>query len=835
LRFSISTNKVDVYWYTDGAGLRLPKASRLKYFDGADYVEVPNAKGLGAAGDVWNVTTFDEVTTNKIRLEFDAEGNPGISTGITQFRVFDSGKSPAFAPIVKAGVDRVNVLGGKTYLNGAIRQLGQGNVAKVSWSKDSGPGEVTFENPESPMTTATFSALGDYRLKLSAGLDDLSSSDTLHVRVEPAASSAHLEPVYTFRYKINSPLWSNRAKALIVNWIPHCSTEVSRLDLPQGGIGNLIEAGKKLRGEPAKYHVGYPFSNAWVYNTLESMCIAQMVDPQGDADIIKAQESMRAKIDEWIPVILAAQEPDGYLQTRFTLGTANRQGNPIPIPPHWDPRGRGEHEGYVAGYFLEAAISHYNMTGGKDLRLYNAAKKLADCWYDNLGPAPKKPWYDGHQEMEQALVRFARMVDHVEGVGQGTKYTELAKFLIDSRRGGSQYDQSHLPAVQQYEAVGHAVRAAYFYSGMADIAMMTHDLDYQSAVNSIWDNIVNKKYYLTGGIGSGETSEGFGPNYSLPNTSYCESCSGTAELFFQYKMNLTYQDAKYADLCEETLYNAILGDVDLAGKNFYYENALDTGGGFRRGLRGAWHQCPCCVGNIPRTLLMLPTWMYATGPDSLYVNLFIGSTVEVENVAGVNVQIVQATNYPWEGKVAITVNPQKTARFSIRIRVPSRNISGIYSSKPDADGVASLSVNGSSQTPKIERGYAVITRDWKAGDLIEFELPIKPQRVKASETVAADRGLVAVRFGPLIYNFEAADNPGMDRSTLPALSSNSPLNAKWEPDLLDGVVVVRAQAPDGSPLTAIPNYARNNRTGRSAVWIRDGGSESAAAQSQRGP
>ena len=681
---SISTNKVDVYWYTDGAGLRLPKASRLKYFDGADYVEVPNAKGLGVAGDNWNVTTFDEVTTKRIRLEFDAEGGPGIATGITQFRVFDSGRSPQFAPIVKAGVDRVNVLGGKTYLSGAVRQLGQGNVAKVSWSKDSGPGEVAFENPESPVTTATFSALGNYRLKLSAATNGLSSSDTLRVRVEPAASSAHLEPVYTLQYKINSPLWSKRAKALIVNWIPHCYTEISRLDLPQGGIGNLIEAGKKLRGEPAKYHVGYPFSNAWVYNTLESMCIAQMVDPQGDADIIKAQETMRAKIDEWIPIILAAQEPDGYLQTRFTLGTANRQGNPIPTPPHWDPRGRGEHEGYVAGYFLEAAISHYNMTGGKDLRLYNAAKKLADCWYDHLGPAPKKPWYDGHQEMEQALVRFARMVDHVEGAGKGARYTELAKFLIDSRRGGAQYDQSHLPAVQQYEAVGHAVRAAYFYSGMADIAMMTHDLDYQSAVNSIWDNIVNKKYYLTGGIGSGETSEGFGPNYSLPNASYCESCSGTAELFFQYKMNLTYQDAKYADLYEDTFYNAILGDVDLAGKNFYYENALDTGGGFRGGLRGPWHQCPCCVGNIPRTLLMLPTWMYATGPDSLYINLFVGSTVEVDTVAGVNVQIVQATNYPWDGKVAITVNPQQTAKLSIRIRVPNRNVSGIYSSTPDA-------------------------------------------------------------------------------------------------------------------------------------------------------
>jgi hypothetical protein len=297
-----------------------------------------------------------------------------------------------------------------------------------------------------------------------------------------------------------------------------------------------------------------------------------MVDPNGDQEIIDAQRAMRAKIDEWIPIILSSQEPDGYLQSRFTLGTARDNGN---IPPHWDPRrGRGEHEGYVAGYLLEAAISHYLMTDGQDRRLYDAAKKLADCWCDNIGPPPKKAWYDGHQEMEQALVRFARMVDHVEGVGKGDKYTQLAKFLIDSRQGGSQYDQSYVPAVQQYEAVGHAVRAGYFYSGMADIAMMTHDLDYQSAVNSILDDLVNRKYYLTGGIGSGETSEGFGPDYSLRNTAYCESCSGTAVLFFQYKLNLTYQDAKYADLYEETLYNAILGDVDLDGKNFCYTNEL---------------------------------------------------------------------------------------------------------------------------------------------------------------------------------------------------------------------------------------------------------------------
>jgi len=851
----ISTNKADVYWYVDGRGLHLPKACRLKYFNGSEFVDVLNAQGLGVDADVWNETTFDEITTDKIRLEFDAEGGRDISTGITEFRVFDSGKSPKFPPRVKAGPDRVVVLGAKTFLNGSSRAVDNSDTAQLAWSKTSGPGEVTFDDVHSPVTRAAFSALGDYTLTLSAGEGDLTSSDTLRVKVVPAADAAHLEPVYTTHYKLDSPLWNSRAKALIVNWIPHCYAEISDLNLKEGGIANLIEAGKKLRGEPAKPHVGYPFSNAWIYNTLESMCIAQMVDPNGDQEIVDAQKVMRAKIDEWIPIILAAQEPDGYLQSRFTLGTLNRRtGNVDLAPPHWSPQGRGEHEGYVAGYFLEAAISHYNMTGGQDRRLYDAAKKLADCWYDNIGPPPKKAWYDGHQEMEQALVRFARMVDHVEGVGKGDKYTELAKFLIDSRRGGSQYDQSHLPAYEQYEAVGHAVRAGYFYSGMADIAMMTHDLDYQSAVCSLSDNIVNKKYYITGGIGTAEKGdEGFGPDYSLRNNAYCESCSGTAVLFFNYKLDLTYQDAKYADLMEETLYNAILGDTDLDGRNFCYTNELETAGtpdprypadddhsaaaeSYRQyhatlvGFRYPWHQCPCCVGNIPRTLLMLPTWMYATSPDSLYVNLFIGSTVDVPNVAGTKVQVVQSTWYPWDGRVAITVNPEASKEFSIRIRVPDRATSELYQAMPAVAGLVSLAVNGESVQPQIEQGYAVITRQWKPGDKIEFELPMKPQRVTAIDKVAADRGRVAVKYGPLVYNFEQPDNPGMEGRNLPTLKTGSPLTAEWKPELLNGVVAIQAEAADGSPLLAIPNYARNNRSGHSAVWIRDETASTTAAQ-----
>ena len=546
----------------------------------------------------------------------------------------------------------------------------------------------------------------------------------------------------------------------MVSWIPHCIEQINRTDLKQGpgGIDNFVEAGKKLRGEPHGAHKGYVFSNAWVHQTVEAMSIALMIDPQGDPEIIKAHEKMRATLEDWIPKILAAQEPDGYLQTAFTLPRVDAKGTVDPGPfAHWERR--GDHEGYTAGYFLESAINHYLMTNKKDARLYNAAKKLADCWCANLGPAPKKAWYDGHQEMEQALVRFGRFVNDMEGGGKGTKYVELAKFLLDGRynaarndRERNEYDQSHLPVTQQYEAVGHAVRAMYNYSGMADVAVETHDPDYQSAVKSLWDNMVNKKYYVTGGVGSGETSEGFGPNYSLRNRAYCESCSSCGAIFFQWKMNLAYHDAKYVDLYEETMYNALLGSTDLAGVNFYYTNPLDANVG-----RAPWHTCPCCVGNIPRTLLMMPTWVYAKSADGVYVNLFVGSTITLENVAGTDVEMVQATDYPWSGKLALTVNPKTPKNFSLRIRVPDRGVSSLYRSTPDANGITSIAVNGQTVKPAIEKGYAVITRAWKAGDKVDVMLPMKVQRVHASEKIEDTRNKVALRYGPLVYNIEQVD------------------------------------------------------------------------------
>jgi hypothetical protein len=803
----VSTKQIEVYWWDDHQGVRLPQACRLKFWNGKDFIEITNATGLGVAGDQFNVTTFPEITTTKLRLEMD--GREKYSTGILEWRVQDSGRSPEFPPRVRAGVDRDVMLDGKTYLTGTVKFLKLDSSAKILWSRDSGPGDVTFADAHTNVTTATFSRPGDYVLKMTAAIGKLSSASTLKVKVVSPPPVNRLEVVYTKPYKINSPLWNARAKALIVNWIPHCIDEINRTNIAKnqgdGGIDNFVEAAKALRGEPHAPQRGYVFANAWVHQTVESMCIALMVDAQGDPEILAAQEKMKATLADWIPKILAAQEPDGYLQTAYTLADRKQW------PTRWNPAQRGNHEGYVAGYFIESAINHYTLTGGTDQRLYNAAKKLADCWVANIGPG-KQEWYDGHEQMEQGLVRFGRFVNDMEGGGRGDRYIALAKFLLDcrGRHGGSDYDQTQSPVQQQYEAVGHAVRASYLFSGMADVATETHDVDYQSAVMSLWDNLINKKYYVTGGIGSGETSEGFGLNYSLRNEAYCEACSSCGEIFFQYKMNLAYHDAKYADLYEETMYNALLGSTDLPGRLFYYDNPL-----VEDKQRYPWHVCPCCVGNIPRTLLMIPTWTYVKSDDGIYVNLYIGSTIHVEKVAGTDVEMVQKTDYPWSGNIAITVNPQQPAKFTVYVRVPDRATSALYTPAPQVSGLKSLAVNGKKITPKIEHGYAALTREWRAGDKIELELPMAIQVVKADEHIQADRGCVALRYGPLIYNIESADQPNLNLA--PDVKS---LVTEWRGDLLGGVMTIKGRWSDGSPLLAIPNYARENRgPERSQVWL----------------
>ena len=473
----ITINQVDLYWGVDAprpndppgssSTTRMvpPQSYRVLFWNGTGFVPASNAHGLGLAPDTFNTTSFDEVKTDKLRVEIIPEAEH--SAGILEWRVYSAGPAPSLPPVVDAGIDRSLVMGGRTYLAGKAVWLQDDRENIARWMKDSGPGTVTFAQANAPVTTATFSSPGDYVLKLTGSGRREHTTSALRVHVEAAPPEQRLDVVYTRPYSIDSPLWNARAKTLIVDWIPHCIAYCERTDIAanmgDGGIDNFIEAGKANRGEPHGVHKGFVFSNAWIHQTVESMCIALMVDANGDQKIVDAQKHMSATLDRWIPIILAAQMPDGYLQTAYIL--ADRKS----WPERWSPEHRGNHEGYVSGYFIESAINHYTLTDGKDLRLYNAAKKLADCWVANIGPG-KKEWFDGHQEMEQALVRFGRFVNDQEGNHCGDAYISLAKFLLDSRRGGAEYDQSHLPPGQQYEAVGHAVRATYFYSGMADIA-----------------------------------------------------------------------------------------------------------------------------------------------------------------------------------------------------------------------------------------------------------------------------------------------------------------------------------------------------------------------------
>ncbi|KAB2641267.1 MAG: Tat pathway signal protein [Verrucomicrobia bacterium] len=795
---AVSINSSAVYWFSDGGGLRLPKAGRVKYWDGTQFADIPAATVLGVEGNRFNSIEFPELKTTKLRLEMNADGQ--TSTGVLEWRVIDSGLSPNFAPTVIAGVARTVVLPGKTYLSGKAKDDGKPNPAlTLGWSKLSGPGEVTFANPAAALTTASFATPGDYVLQLAADDGELKGADTVSVTVVGPPPASHLESLWTTPYQVSSPFWSPRIKSLIVNWIPHCVLMMSDPKTPEGSIENFVQAGRKLAGKTDAVHVGPVFSDGWFYNIVESMCLAQLIDAQGDPQIIASQTALRKTLDDWIPKILSAQAPDGYLHTQYII-----QGQ-----PRW--HNVNDHEGYQAGYFIDLAMAHHRMSGGKDRRMLDAAIRLADCWVRNIGPAPKQAWYDGHQELEMALVQLAR---HLVAIGEPAKskdHLALSKFLLDSRHGGEEYDQSHLPLAQQYEAVGHAVRAVYFYTGMADMAMETADPDYHSAVQSIWSNIVNRKYYVTGGVGSGETSEGFGKDYSLPNNAYCESCSGCGEVFFQHRLQMTWQDARYADLFEETLYNAVLGSVDLDGNNFTYTNPLDSSG-----KRYLWHGCPCCVGNIPRTLLNLPTWMYTRSTDSLFVNLYAGTSVTIDKLGGTSVQVVQTTAYPSKGQVRITLTPAKPATFALKLRIPNRESSPLYTHLPEVSGLVSLALNGQPVTPVIEHGYAIMTRLWKAGDRVELDLPLTLQRIIPSAKIAATTGRVALRRGPLVYNIESVDQ---DLDSV--LAPNASLTSAWQPDLLGGVDVIKGCFSDGKPLLAIPNYARLNRGGRSLVWIKD--------------
>lgn len=584
------------------------------------------------------------------------------------------------------------------------------------------------------------------------------------------------------------------------------------------GRVNLFErAATVLRGEPLenKKAPGYPFDDTDVYKVLEGAAYSLSVnrDPK-----------LEAYVDTLIAKIAAAQEPDGYLYCTRTID---------PVKPHpwagkerWELEQHDSHELYNLGHLYEAAVAHYQATGKKTL--LNVATKSADLLDKTFGPGKRKIW-PGHEITEMALAKLAKATNN-------PRYLALAKFLLDCRGGAGEYWQAHKPVIEQTEAVGHAVRASYLYSGMADVAALTGDQAYIQAINTIWNDVVGRKLYITGGIGATGAGEAFGKPYELPNMSaYCETCAAVGNDYWNQRLFQLHGDGKYVDVLERTLYNGLLSGVSLDGKGFFYPNPLESNG--QHG-RSPWFGVACCPGNITRFMPSLPGYFYGKRGNEIWVNLFASGKAEIALDKGQKVTIEQQTEYPWQGNVKLMVTPSKPGALTLHVRIPgwARNEavpSDLYTFKDAVSGNPTLAVNGQAVPVKVEKGYAAIKRNWKAGDTITLDLPMPIRRIAANEKVAANRGRLALQRGPIVYCAEWVDNPNVTVRNF-ILPSNSTLEAKFEPGLLNGVTVLRGmaqtaqKADDGKMLvsdhafTAIPYYAWANRgRGQMMVWIPD--------------
>ncbi len=626
-----------------------------------------------------------------------------------------------------------------------------------------------------------------------------------------------VKPVPFTSVQINDLFWAPRIETNRLVTIPFAFEQCEK----SGRMDNFIRAAEVLRGEPVanRKPPPYPFDDTDPYKVLEGASYALAVQPD---------PKMKSYLDNLIAEIGAAQEPDGYLYTARTIN---------PEHPHaWSGHKRWEkdpdesHELYDAGHLFEAAVANYQATG--DRALLNIAIKEANLLCDTFGPETNKlnHIWPGHEIVEMGLAKLYRATGD-------ERYLKLAKFFIDVRGpGGDEYHQSHIKPVDQTEAVGHAVRAGYLYSGMADVAALTGDQRYVHAIDAIWDNAVGKKLYITGGIGAVGGGEAFGPDYFLPNMSaYCETCAAVANDYWNQRLFLLHGDAKYVDVMERTLYNGLLSGVSLDGKRFFYPNPLESN---RQHARSPWFGVACCPGNITRFMASVPGYLYAQAGDTLYVNLFAANKAEIKMDNGRTLKLTEETRYPWDGLVNITLHPDTPAQLTVDVRVPGwaeeQAVPGdLYRFIDQADKPVTLKVNGEAIPIKLEKGYVQLTRKWKDGDDIELNLPMPVRRVAANEAVQADRGRVALQRGPIVYCLESPDNPDVNVRSL-MLSDDAPVTASFEAELLHGVEVLRGHGflvtrDDQGQLVktaenfqAIPYYAWANR-GRSQmmVWVPD--------------
>jgi uncharacterized protein len=616
-----------------------------------------------------------------------------------------------------------------------------------------------------------------------------------------------IQPVAFTRVKLTDNFWEPKIRVNAKVTIPYILDKCKKT----GRVDNFLRASKKLSGDTA---TEFPFDDTDLYKVIEGASYSLQEKPD---------RQLEQQLDTLIAIIAAAQEPDGYLYTFRTMHSAHP--HPWLGARRWENEEILSHELYDAGHLYESAVAHYQATGKRSL--LNVALKNADLLVKTFGYG-KEIKYPGHQIVEIGLVKLYRVTGE-------KKYLDLAKFFLDVRGPkGDAYNQADKLVKDQHEAEGHAVRAAYMYTGMADVAALTGDEGYLKAIDDIWNDVVNKKLYITGGIGATGSGEAFGEAYDLPNMSaYAETCAAIGNVYWNSRMFLLHGDARYIDVLERTLYNGLLSGISLSGNRFFYPNPLASMG---QHLRSAWFSCACCITNMTRFLPSVPGYVYAQDGDNLYVNLFMSNTARITLHSGA-VKITQQTDYPWNGRIVLTVDPASSSPFDLHVRIPGwatgQAVPGdLYHFAGYRESQIPITVNGQPVTYDTRKGYAVISRKWKKGDKVVIDLPMPVEKVMANERVKADLGRFAFQKGPVVYCLEGPDYADSTVQSI-VVDTSASVTSSYQDTLLNGITLLvakgmsSARQPKSDQLTttattvkAIPYYAWNNRGScEMEVWI----------------
>jgi uncharacterized protein len=648
------------------------------------------------------------------------------------------------------------------------------------------------------------------------------------------AADYPLQFVPLSQVKVQDAYWSPRLASNRTVTIPH----LFKMNDEHDRLNNLRKAARLMDGP----YVSRRYNDTDVFKLLEAVGFTLMT--QRDAALEKIA-------DEQIAIIAKGQEPDGYLYAARTVDPQH------PAPgagaERWSREG-GSHELYNMGHAIEAGVAYWQATGKRPF--LDIATKIGDMLCRTFGP-DKRHDTSGHEEVELALVKLY-------GATGEKKYLALAQFFIDQRGqphtfgdygddapvgflmyNNRPYRQDDKPIIEQDEAEGHAVRAMYLYSGLTDVAALTGGKSYTKATDQLWNNVVGKKMYITGGVGSTGGTEAFAADYVLPNQAYCESCAAIGNALWNERLFRLHGEGEYLDVMERVVYNGLLSGISLRGDTFFYQNPLQMA--LARGRRGnggegddtsastaannprqPWFDVACCPANLARFIAQFPGFIYATNKDALYVNFFVGSQVEFA-LNGNKIVVAQETKYPWDGDVKLTVEPDKEGNFTVNLRLPGWATgkalpSDLYFYQPEPTNAANpeavrCSVNGKPEKLDVHEGFITLHRTWKKGDVIALHLPMEIRRAAANAQVEADRGRVVIERGPLVYCVEGVDNGGQVLNK--DIPTTLPLQAKFQSDLLGGITVIKGHWSDGKDLTAVPYYAWGNRgNNEMSVWLR---------------